>query len=108
MAKTKQEDRPVSLEELEVELLSKEGFERQKRIVVEEGYDREKQHRDIRRSLRDRFIRRLIVGVFVAMILITVVALIWPDRYEIAKELVSMLLVGLSGFALGMLQSDRA
>ena len=93
--------RPITLEEVEARTLTAEHLAKRAFTIEEERGWYETQCEAVRRSIQDRH-QRIVTTVFLAVIVTLVaVALVFPNRYEMVKNLISVLLAVLAGLGLG-------
>lgn len=101
MVKKQKPGKPITLEELEVRLLSGEFQSQRREISVTE------QQAAIRAASEDHFRRKVTAAVLVILALLLFVPIALPDRYEMVINLINLLLAGTSGFVLGGMGSPK-
>ena len=100
--------KPISLDELESRFLSGGIRKRRSKIVVEEGDVNGEYYKVVEQAISQRYKRRMIAFAVGFLALLLVVPIFLPDRYEVVKNLISIFLAALSGFAVGKIKIFQA
>jgi hypothetical protein len=98
---------PVSLEELETIFLSGDQQKQHRAISVEQQQEFREHHAAIRQAIEDRFQRNVIKVILAVVVGFLLIAILFPDRYEMMDKLVNTLVLVTSSFALGKMAGSN-
>jgi hypothetical protein len=87
--------KPITLKELQIMFLS------DNHIKVEEINLWNQRKKAIRQALDDQLKRRVTITIIAILLILVLIPIILPDRYEMVLNLINILLATVSGFALG-------
>lgn len=89
---------PLTLDDLEIRLLSPEQIKRNQEVKVLDSRTRVQSLKAVKTAIRNRFERRLSVFALAIVTILLFIGVIFPDRYEYVNDSVKLFLAATSGF----------